>query len=116
MTERKDRRSQHRVVCRFPLKYREIRDTPPLFRGTQVQNFSRGGLLHRTEEFLPLNTGMILEFRLPTSPKPIRAISKVCWTKKLPESDSFEVGNEFLDLTREEREVISAYLGDRQPA
>lgn len=53
---------------------------------------------------------MVVEISVPTAAKPIKAITKVAWIKRLPDSESYELGNQFLDMSKEDKAQINAYI------
>jgi hypothetical protein len=53
---------------------------------------------------------MILEINLPLITKPLRAISKVAWIRKLPAGEDYEIGNQFLDMKKEDRSLITDFI------
>ena len=53
---------------------------------------------------------MVLEITLPTLPKPVKAISKVAWIRKIPTGDQYEIGNQFLEMTKEDRAHMSNFM------
>ena len=92
------------------MKFRETMSQPPVYRGAQVRDVSLGGVRFRTENFIPRDTSLILEFQLPESVRAIRAISKVSWLKSIPSGHRFEVGSEFVEMTASERDLLEARL------
>jgi len=54
----------------------------------------------------------VVEINLPTIPKPIKAISKVAWIRKLPSSDQYELGNQFLEMSREDKVQINNFVNN----
>jgi hypothetical protein len=51
-----------------------------------------------------------MEINLPTITKPIKAISKVAWIKKIPAGDEYELGNQFLEMTKEDKSHIRDFV------
>jgi len=47
---------------------------------------------------------------IPTSLKPIKAISKVAWIRRVPMSDQYELGNQFLEITQEDKANILDFV------
>ena len=64
----------------------------------------------RSSEFISLACRLVVEINLPTSPKPIKAITKVAWIRKLPVADQYELGNQFLDMAKEDKEKVVEFV------
>ena len=105
MSAKKDNRKHPRVVFRFPLKFRETMASPPTFRGAQAKDISLGGLRFHTENFLPRQTSLVIEFTLPDMEKAVRTTSEVSWSKSTPSGYSFEIGSQFTDITLSDKEL-----------
>jgi hypothetical protein len=110
MKEQSEKRRFQRVGIQLPLKFRETMAQPPIYRGAQVRDVSIGGVRFRTENFIPRDTSLIVEFTLPESTRTIRAISRVSWLRSLPSGERFEVGSEFVEMTASERDLLEARL------
>ena len=105
-----NKRVHPRYLLRFPLKYREAVSSPPLFRGAQATDISLGGLKFLTESFLPRETRIIIEFRMPDKLRLIRASSKVTWLKSLGSGYRYEVGSTFTNIKITEKDFIKLRL------
>lgn len=105
-----EKRRHSRVDVHIPLIYKQLRATDPVSKGTLTKNLSEGGVRFGTDKFISLSCRMIIEINISGATKPLRAISKVAWIKKLPAGDDYEVGNQFLDMTREDKKIISDFI------
>ena len=105
-----EKRKFHRIESRFPLKYKDLRKTGEESRGTVSKNISEGGVRFRSDRFISLACRLVVEINLPTLTKPIRAVSKIAWIKKLPAGDDYEVGNQFLEISREDKALIQDFI------
>ena len=105
-----EKRRFSRVEGRFPLKYKDLRKTDEESRGSISKNLSIGGVRFRSDRFISLACRLVVELNLPALPKPIKAISKVAWIRKLPAGDDYEVGNQFLEITREDKNIIQNFI------
>jgi c-di-GMP-binding flagellar brake protein YcgR len=94
----------------LPLQYKNLRKSSDLPKGSLTRNISEGGVCFKSDEFISLACRLIVEIMLPTSSKPIKAISKVAWIRKLPSSDQYEMGNQFLEITKEDKERIMGFV------
>jgi hypothetical protein len=113
MATSNEKRRFERIPSSFPVKYRDLNKPETEFRGTVSKNVSEGGVRFRSDRFISLACRMVVELNLPTVPKPIRAISKITWIKKLPAGDDYEVGNQFLEITREDKKLIRGFITDQ---
>lgn len=105
-----EKRKARRIEGGFPLKYKDLKRVDDDFRGTVTKNLSAGGVRFRSDRFISLACRLVVELNIPQVPKPIRAISKIAWIKKLPVGNDYEVGNQFLEISREDKEVIRDFV------
>ena len=109
-----EKRRAPRVPTDFSLKYKELQGNAEDFRGTVSKNISEGGVRFRSDRFISLACRLIVELNLPALAKPVRAVSKIAWIKKLPVGDDYEVGNKFLEISREDKGHIKKYVDVNQ--
>ena len=105
-----ERRRYPRAETNLPVSYKNLRSAGQAPVGSTTRDLSEGGARFKTSEFISLACRLVLEISIPTSPKPIKAISKVAWIKKLPVGDNYEVGNHFLEITKEDKSRIMDYI------
>ena len=110
MSQYQEKRQYPRKEGSFPFRYRETLGTPSPFRGALVKDVSLGGLRFRTEDFLPLDTSLILELSLPESTRPVRAITRVAWSRKLSSGERYEIGGEFVEMIPSEKRSLEGFL------
>ncbi|MDD5439841.1 MAG: PilZ domain-containing protein [Candidatus Omnitrophica bacterium] len=110
-----EKRRFPRIDIRVPLQYKELREGNSQSKGTTTRNLSEGGVKFNTDKFISLACRMVVELTIPTSQKPIRAISKVAWIKKLPVGDDYEIGNQFLDMAKDDRACVADYVQKTMP-
>jgi len=104
-----DRRRSTRIDSNLPVKYRNLKLTNlPL--GSLTKDISEGGVSFKTNEFISLACRLVVEITIPTLQRPIKAISKVAWIRKNASDDHYELGNQFLEISKEDRAVISDYV------
>ncbi|MGB2705621.1 MAG: PilZ domain-containing protein [Candidatus Omnitrophota bacterium] len=106
MSAFEEKRRFPRIQGRFPVKYKDLRKKDEGFRGTVSRNLSEGGVRFRSDRFISLACRLVVELNVPELTKPIRAVSKITWIKKLPAGDDYEVGNQFLEISRQDKEII----------
>ena len=110
MSAFEEKRRFPRIPSRFPLKYKDMRKKDEEFRGTVSKNLSEGGVRFRSDRFISLACRLVVELNLPELTKPIRAVSKITWIKKLPAGDDYEVGNQFLEISKEDKGFIRNFV------
>ncbi|NQT46513.1 MAG: PilZ domain-containing protein [Candidatus Omnitrophica bacterium] len=77
-----------------------------------IKDISREGISFFTNEFISLATRLVLTIRLPRYPRPIKVISKVIWIRKDSKTDRFELGNQFVEMIKEDQKLFEQYLGE----
>lgn len=110
MSNPEEKRQFQRVEGHFPLKYKDLRKADQESRGSVSKNVSEGGVRFRSDRFISLACRLVVELNLPTLAKPIKAVSKVAWIRKLPAGDDYEVGNQFLEIAREDKGIIQNFV------
>jgi len=106
-----EKRKYPRVKTHIPVKIRKLKG-PESWDGESsiTKNLSTGGIRFRTAEFISMACRLILELDIPMFTKPVKAISKVAWIRKLPSGDDYEVGNQFIEMTKEDKALVSEYV------
>lgn len=104
-----ERRRYLRVESSLPVKYKNLRNVGVVSIGSLSKDICEGGVRFRTNEFISLACRLVVEVSLPTSPKPVKAISKVAWIRKAA-GDYYEVGNQFLEITKEDKSHINDFV------
>jgi hypothetical protein len=110
VTAEREKRRYRRREAQLPLRCRETLALPSPFRGVQMKDVSLGGLRFQDEGFIPPDTSLIFEFSLPRGGKPVRAISRVAWSRKLPSGDRYEFGGQFVEMLTSEKKFLEEYL------
>jgi c-di-GMP-binding flagellar brake protein YcgR len=105
-----NKRKHVRVEFNFPLQYRNLRKAGVMPAGSLTSNISEGGVCFKSKEFISLACRLVVEISLPNMDKPIKAISKIAWIKKLPSTDQYELGNQFLEITKEDKASIMNFV------
>lgn len=105
-----ERRRYPRVELNLPLQYRNLRKIGELPTGSVAKNLSEGGVCFKTNEFISLACRLVVEINLPALPKPIKAISKIAWIRKLPVGQQYELGNQFLDMAKEDKAHVLNFI------
>lgn len=107
-----EKRRYPRVEYNLPVQYRNLKKAVALPTGSLSTNISEGGVRFKSNEFISLACRLVLEITLPTTSKPIKAISKVAWIRKLPTGEAYELGNQFIDMTKEDKGHILVFMNN----
>ena len=105
-----DKRKYARVNSSLPLHYRNLKVAGDPTVESSSRNLSEGGVCFKSSRFISLACRLVLEITLPAQPKPIKAITKVAWIKRIPDSEQYELGNQFLEITREDKARVAEYI------
>lgn len=105
-----ERRRFVRAYSTVPLQYKKLKELSEGTVGAITRDVSEGGARFIANEFLPLATRLVVELFLPAQPRPIKAISKVAWIRKVPSGDQYEVGNQFLDVGKDDKGQLAEYV------
>lgn len=107
-----DKRRYKRIGTSLTLQYRDLKKSAEAPRGSLLKNISEGGICFNSKEFMSLACRLILNISLPNSTKPIKAISKVAWIRRLPTGEQYELGNQFLEITKEDKAQIVDFVNN----
>ncbi|MCK5450786.1 MAG: PilZ domain-containing protein [Candidatus Omnitrophica bacterium] len=100
-----------RVTTHIPVKYRKLTDPVDVTKtGTITRNLSEGGIHFKANEFISMACRLILEMDMPMFTKPVKAISKVAWIRKARSGDDYEIGNQFLEISKQDKALVSEYV------
>lgn len=106
-----EKRKSRRIKTHIPVRYRTLRGRPGVVGASSItKDLSEGGIRFRTAEFIAMSCRLILELDIPMFTKPIKAISKVAWLRKLPSGEDYDVGNQFLEMSKENKKLVSEYV------
>ena len=108
-----EKRRSPRIRSGFPLKYKDLKEDDSEPRGTVSKNISEGGVRFRSDRFISLACRLVVELNLPNVHKSIKAVAKIAWIKKLPTGDDYEVGNQFLEIARADKEIIRNFVKEQ---
>ncbi len=65
-------------------------------------DLSAGGIRFIGDDFIPLHSLLKLNVSLKNSPKVISAIAKTVWVKSIFGDERYEIGVEFVEITKED--------------
>lgn len=102
----KERRKHSRKVLRMPVQYKSLKTLADSSKGALTKDLSEGGMRFVGNDFISLSNRLVLTLILPAPFRSIKAISKVAWIKKVPMGDQYEIGNQFLNLSAEDKKQL----------
>jgi len=105
-----DRRRFQRIDYGNSVSYKKLRTPAEEPVGALAKDLGEGGVRFTINEFLSLASRLVIEIAIPNSPKPIKAIAKVAWIRKTPMGDQYEIGNQFLDMTKEDKKLVAKFI------
>lgn len=106
-----EQRKFSRVKTHIPVRIRTLRGGASVEGMSSItKNLSEGGIRFRTADFISMACRLILELDIPMFTKPVKAISKVAWIRKSPSGDDYEIGNQFLEMSKKDKELVSEYV------
>ena len=111
-TNVEDQRRYKRVESVLPVQFKNLRKTADAASDTVSHNLSEGGVCFMTKEFISLACRLVVEINLPTLPKPIKAISKIAWIRKIPTNNQYMLGNQFLEMTKEDKAHVMNFINN----
>jgi hypothetical protein len=111
METQSEKRKFQRVATHIPVKFRRLRQTEGTdAKSTITRNLSEGGVRFKSDEFISRACRLVVELDMPMFTKPVKAISKVAWIKKSPNGEDFEIGNQFLEISKEDSALVAEYV------
>ncbi len=109
-----DRRKYVRVDVAIPLQYKKLKELSEGTIGAITRDVSEAGVRFIANEFLPLASRLVVQIFLPSQPRGLKAIAKVAWIRKIPSGDQYEVGNQFLDVGKDDKNQLAEYINKSQ--
>jgi c-di-GMP-binding flagellar brake protein YcgR len=106
----KEKRKYSRINARLPLQFKDIQRPIEAYAGSLTKDISEGGIRFVSNEFLSIFTRLLLEISIPSFSRPIKAISKVAWIRKVPRSSQYNVGLKFMDMTEEDSKHLASFI------
>ncbi len=105
-----EKRRFARVESRLPVQYKNLKKLKDSSTGVLTNDIGEGGIRFKSGEFISLACRLLLEINLPTVVKPVKAISKVAWIRKTSDNKVYEIGNQFLEISKEDRDRIIDFV------
>lgn len=101
-----EKRRFPRIGFRAPIKY-QVRGRPE--NGCSVSdNISARGLRLRLDKFITPST--LLTFEISVLSKTVRPVGQVAWISRIPYSDRYKSGVEFVELDPREESYLKDYI------
>lgn len=117
MNDNAEKRQYPRVQTHIHVRYRNLRDGAAVPGESSISaDLGEGGVRFRAGEFISMACRLILELDIPICSKPIKAISRVAWIKKADEGNDYEIGNQFLEMSKQDKDLVSEYVGSMNHA
>lgn len=107
-----EKRKFKRVDSSLQVQFKNLRQPGEFPIGSLTKNVSEGGVCFKSNRFISLACRLVLEISVPNSPRPVKAISKVAWIRKVPSSDQYELGNQFLEITKDDKSHILNFVNE----
>jgi len=101
-----ERRKHNRKGLRTSIQYKSLKALSESSIGALIKDVSEGGVRFIGNEFISLSDRLVVTIMLPTPFRSIKAIAKVAWIKKVPMGEQYEIGNQFLNLTDEDKKQL----------
>jgi len=111
----KERRKCARIDARLPLQFKDIQRPIETYAGSLTKDISESGVRFLSNDFLSIFTRLLLEVSVPSFSRPIKAISKVAWIRKVSRSNQYSVGLQFMDMTEEDKKHLLSFIS-KSPA
>ena len=105
-----EKRRHPRAESHLPVEYKNLKRLKETPIEVLSKDISEGGVRFKSEEFISLACRLLLEISIPTHDKPIRAITKVAWIRKSPDKKEYEIGNQFLEISKEDKANIANFV------
>jgi len=110
LIEVEEKRRFPRVESSVPIQYKNLKTPTGQTINLTTKDLGEGGVRFVSDQFISLACRLIVEIKLPTISKPIKAISKVAWIRKVPIGNQYDVGNQFLEMSREDKENVANFV------
>ena len=75
-----------------------------------TQDLSLRGARFISDNFIPIHAILKLEIKLMDMPRMINAVARVAWIREIFDDENFEVGVEFMDISKEDSRFLNEHL------
>lgn len=106
-----ERRRYVRSRYEEPVRFRKMDYAEEVhFSGALARDVCENGIRFITDQFIPVHSRLMVEMNFPFSPKIVKVVAQPAWIREIPSSEQFEIGNCFLEITQEDRDIIRNYV------
>lgn len=106
MLEERRRSPRHRAY--LPVRVRQ--QGGPQVIETLTRDLSEGGLRCLSQLITPVGSELSLELMLSTGSEPLTLHGRSAWFRTLPDSEQFDLGIAFIDLSPQDQRRLATYL------
>lgn len=107
----RERRKFKRVSCSFPVQSACL---PPgyssLFHNLITKDISEGGIQLDSFYFYPVEHKLMFEIFWSNEAASVRTLGRVAWVREVPFQQQYNIGIEFSDLNKEQRQLIKKII------
>ena len=103
-----ERRATPRMRVYHPVRVHQSGQTRII--ETLTKDLSEGGLCCLAPTALPVSSDVALEFVLATGQAPLSVRGRTAWFRHIPQSEQFDVGIAFSEMSLPDKRRLSAYL------
>ena len=105
-----ERRGSNRVRCNLSSSFMNFDSAAPWSSHfASIKDISRGGLRLRTHAFVLLSDRLSISFNLPQQEKPVEAKVLPAWISEIPNTEIYEVGVRFIELSEKDKGAIESF-------
>lgn len=108
-----ERRRSARIRCVLPVRLYPQGETKVI--QTLTKDVSIGGLKCLSPVSKPVSTALSVELDLGRDKTVIQVRARTVWFQQVPNGDQFYLGIIFDDLSNQNRQLLSRYIGSQKP-
>ncbi|MBI3331121.1 MAG: PilZ domain-containing protein [Candidatus Omnitrophica bacterium] len=105
-----ERRAYTRLKLYYPVRLYPGHSTRVV--ETLTKDLAAGGCRSLSATVIPVASELRVELQLPSGREPVTARGRAVWFRSIPESEQFDVGIIFSDLSAADKRRLSACLED----
>ena len=103
-----EKRKFIRILESAEISYRLISKVK--LKGTLTKDISKGGLRFTVREFVPKDSILKIKINLKKIPLSFETTGRVKWIRRMPSSERFEIGVEFVEITKNVLMHLDQYI------
>jgi c-di-GMP-binding flagellar brake protein YcgR len=105
-----ERRRFPRLNLNASVQFRHVLKPQKAFTGAVCKNLSAQGMCMAGAPLLSPEARLVLLLSLPKLLKPLRMIAKVTWMREQPQSERFDYGLQFIEISSQDQDTIAGYV------